>query len=337
MAKNDQPMEELLLDLHLDRLDSEQRAWLVSELDRDAELRRKSERLGRWLHPLDQYPASGAPANLSDRVLAFVKESDEITRKTLPFPAESRGGFRPSWFRMREMIAVAACLVLLVGAAVPGLSAVRDRSQRAQCASNLESIFRGIGVYQESYAGSLPYAGGIQNASWLPGSGDESRFASNSRHPFLLVRLKLGPRPKDFLCPSSTVGQPMPDPECEKVSDFIASENVSYDSLNLAGASPNLRPPTALAYMSDANPLFVGARFNADVDPTRTNSPAHRAKGQNVLRLDGSANFVATPVYAPNGDNLWTIANVREYRGTEVPTQPDDAFLVPGFPAKNRH
>jgi hypothetical protein len=114
--------------------------------------------------------------------------------------------------------------------------------------------------------------------------------------------------------------------------DFPAHPNISYDSLNLAGANPNLRPPTALAYISDANPLFVGARFNAGVDPTRTNSPAHRGKGQTVLRLDGSAAFVATPVYAANGDNLWTISNVQEYRGTETATRADDAFLVPGFP-----
>jgi len=336
MTDRNQPIEDLLLDLHLDRLEPEQRAWLTGELNRDAELRVKSDRLGRMLQPLDQFPAA-TPANLSDRVLAFVAGSAAITRKTPPFPTDSRGFALPSWFRMRELIAVAACLVLLIGAAVPGLSAVRDRAQRTACAENLGNIFRGASNYHESYAGSLPYAGGFQNASWLPGSGSDARFASNSRHPFLLVRLKLGPRPKDFLCPSSSVARPMRDFDYDKSDDFLAAENMSYDSLNLAGGSPNLRPPTALAYMSDANPLFVGARFHAGVDPTRTNSPAHRGKGQNVLRLDGSANFVASPVYAANGDNLWTIGNVREYRGTEVPTRRDDAFLVPGFPTQDRH
>ena len=72
------------------------------------------------------------------------------------------------------------------------------------------------------------------------------------------------------------------------------------------------------------------------VDPKRTNSLAPRAKGRNVLRLNGPANFNATLVNAASGDSLWTIGDVHEYRGTIVHTRSDDAFLVPGFPTRNR-
>jgi hypothetical protein len=203
------------------------------------------------------------------------------------------------------------------------------------CASNLGAIFAGAGSYQQSFGDSLPYAGNIAAASWLPNCEGAAPYASNSRHPFLLVKLKLA-KPKDFLCPGGHDGEAMPDETIDSRADFASARNVSYDSLNLAGTSPNVRPPLALAYMSDANPLFVGARFNEAVDPMKTNSPAHRGRGQTVLRLDGSVQFTKTPVYASNGDNLWTIGDVRRYRGTEAPTRPDDAFLVPGFPASER-
>jgi hypothetical protein len=235
---------------------------------------------------------------------------------------------------MREMIAVAACLVLLVGVAVPGMASVRDRAQRAMCATNLATIFQGASSYQQASNDSLPYAGALVRASWLPGADSAAPYVSNSRHPYLLLKLKYGPKPADFLCPARCDSRPPADDVASR-DDFADAGRISYDSLNLAGTSPNVRPPRALAYMSDANPLFVNARFNEAVDPSKTNSPAHRGRGQTVLKLDGNVQFVRTPVYAAD-DNLWTIRNVRSYRGTEAPTNPDDAFLVPGFPADQK-
>lgn len=330
------PVEELLLDLHLDRLEDEPRRWLLAELERDAALRAKSERLGQVLRPLDQIAPVIAPTNLADRVLAFIGSSTASTPRTIPFPAQRGGNLLSALWGMRDLIAVAACIVLLFGVLGPGMSAVRGRAQRTMCASNLGSIFRGVSAYQETFAGALPYAGGMLNASWLPGADGATPFSSNSRHPYLLMKLKFVSKSSDFQCPSQGSDESVASGEIGSGDDFGAHQDISYDSLNLAGANPNVRPPVALAYMSDANPLFVGARFNAGLDASRANSPAHRGKGQTVLRLDGSAAFIATPVYATNGDNLWTITNVQEYRGTETPTRNDDAFLVPGFPTSQR-
>lgn len=88
-----------------------------------------------------------------------------------------------------------------------------------------------------------------------------------------------------------------------------------------------------VAYLSDANPLFVNAKFNDAVDPYYTNSPAHRGRGQNVLTLDGSATWMPKPVYGRNHDNLWLIGNIRYYEGTEALDRDDDVQLVPGYPA----
>jgi len=323
--------EELLLDFHLNRLGDEERSWIEAELRRDAEFRGKSDRLGRVLQPLDHARHGPAPASLSENVLAHIARATDPLLP-IPFHADSGGRSRSPFMHMRELIAVAACLLLLVGVAVPGVSELRGRSQRAFCANNLSSIFQGASAYQQAFADSLPFAGGVAEASWLPGGEGGAPYASNSRHPYLLIKLNYGPKPKDFICPGGSNAEAMPADQVAGLDDFGVARNISYDSLNLAGASPNLRPPVAIAYISDANPLFVGAKFNDTVDPNCTNSAAHGGRGQTVLALNGSVQFVRTPIYDAKRDNLWTIGDVRRYRGTESTTRNDDAFLVPGYP-----
>jgi hypothetical protein len=331
MEHKKQVSEELLLDFHLDRLTDEDCSWIEAELRRDADLRGISDRLGRVLQPLDHARPGPVPASLAENVLAYIARSTDPLLP-IPFPTNSRDRSRSPFLHMRELIAVAACILLLVGVAVPGVSELRGRSQRALCANNLSSIFQGASAYQQAFGDSLPFAGGVAAASWLPGGEGGAPYASNSRHPYLLVKLNYGPKPKDFICPGSSIAEAMPTDQVAAHDDFGAARNISYDSLNLAGASPNLRPPVAIAYISDANPLFVGARFNDAVDPSCTNSAAHGGRGQSVLTLNGTVQFVRSPIYDATRDNLWTIGDVRRYRGTESTTRNDDAFLVPGYP-----
>lgn len=322
--------EDLLLDWHLNRLDDEQRLWVAAELDRDETFRTKSERLQRVLEPLDDWRVAPGSARLADSVLAAIENTKEVA----PVMASATRGWTIPWPfpRMRGFAAVAACLLLLLGVFVPGISELKHRSQRAMCSNNLRSIFTGTAAYQHSYAGSLPFAGSVAGASWLPGCRDATSYASNSRHPFLLVKLNLGPTTKDFICASVPEAQAMTNTDVKVLQDFRVSRNVSYDSLNLASSNPNLRPPTAIAYLSDHNPLFVGGKFNASVDAETANSPAHRGRGQSVLSLDGTVEYVRTPYYGMRRDNLWLMGTLRKYRGTESPTARDDAFLIPGYP-----
>jgi hypothetical protein len=91
-----------------------------------------------------------------------------------------------------------------------------------------------------------------------------------------------------------------------------------------------LRPARNVAYLGDANPLFVGGKFQRNIDPYTTNSPAHHGRGQAVLMLDGSVNNLTTPVVGQ--DNLWIAGDIRDYKGTEIPADEYDSFLVPGCP-----
>lgn len=321
--------DDQLLDLHLNQLSAEERLELERELAENEELRTRSERLGQILRPLDHWSVSAGPALLPEKVLRTVSGARRIPRTTVAVGGSSSGG-RWHFLAMRDFLAVAACLVLLMSVMLPGLSHVRSRTQRSVCTENLRSIYAGLGIYRHVFDESLPYAGGVASASWLPQASNAIPFSSNSRHVFRLLRSEIGLMSSNFVCPSLG-GAVETHEDLRYRDDFPTAESISYDSLNLAGSNPELRQVDAdLAYLGDPNPLFLGRRFHADLDPDKTNSPAHAGVGQTVLLLDGSANMYYKPVANPQSDNFWTLKGVRNYVGTEVRRGSGDSFLVPG-------
>ncbi len=325
-------LEELLLDLHLGCISDEDRLWLEAQLERDGEVAAKADRLGKALGPLDHWTVPPIPDDLVDRALDRIAQHAPGTPNLDLVTADHSYAGRSFRLPLREVLAVAACIGLLISVLVPGLAEVRDRSQRAACARNLASIFDGARMYQEQNAGALPFAGEIATASWLPTGASKRQYASNSRHPYLLVKLEYGPKPEHFVCPADADATPLTPAQLAGYNDFKTSRHNSYDSLNLSGSKPNVRPGKAIAYLGDRNPLFRNGRFDASVDPTVANSLAHGGRGQTVLTLDGSAGWMTSPVYGTARDNVWMAGDIRNYTGVEAPLSDDDAQLVPGYP-----
>ncbi len=326
-----QVSDDLLLDFHLDRLDAPRKQMLEERLRQDAQLRQRSSRIGRVLRPLDHWSVNAVPPELVDRIL-FASKTQVIPASSAAVSAAPTPSASRRFVPLRDFLAVAACLVLLFSVMIPGLSQARSMSRRVLCTKNLSSIYEATGMYRVESHESLPYAGHEPGASWLPDGPPSAAFASNSRHVFQLLRSDFGLSPVSFVCPFNETAEVMSEQEVHRLDDFASSRNISFDSLNLAGPRPNLRPPVAIAYLSDRNPLFVGGRFNSMVDP-ESNSPAHGGHGQSVLMLDGNVQVLTSPVYAkPKKDNIWVAEDVRYYTGHETQTQPDDAFLIPGFP-----
>lgn len=329
MEKNEQDQLALLLDWRLNRLDEPERSAVEQRLEEDASFRSARGRLDRVLRPLDRWSVASAPSSLVDKVLTRVSQADGVSVRMTPEPSVLR---RLRFFIPKELLAAAACIALLLGVFVPGISSLRANSRQALCEANLGSIFRGVSSYQASFGGAVPFAGSDPSASWLP-TGESGRpFQSNSRHIYLLVKGKYGPKAKDFVCPAcpdkATAGPA--DPTCE--ADFPCSGSYSYASLNLAGDSPCVTPKTAIPYLADNNPLFVNARFNPKLDPRTANSTAHRGRGQTILTLDGSTHWTTTPIYGVHKDNVWVIRDVQQYTGREAPFCETDVQLVPGYP-----
>ena len=346
MSDRGQQREELLLDLYLGQLDAETQAWLEAELRLDAELRVKYERLTQVLAPLDSWEVAPPPADLTQSVLRHVKQrtlptvaasdSEKLTSTTtIPFPTQvterATGGGRGWYFAWRDIAAIAACILLLFTVMVPGLSRMRSRAQQMSCAENLSAIHQGTAAYNASFGG-LPFAGSDPGRSWLPDQASSQPHQSNSRHPYILIRLNQV-SPAKFVCPADRQAQPMDLASTPDYDDFPTRRNLSFDTLNMTGPMPSYRTSPDLAYMSDHNPLFVRGEFDESLDPDEANSPTHRSgAGQNVLFLDGRVEWLTSPVYGPRRDNVWLIGQVRHYTGSETRLEPDDAFLVPGFP-----
>ncbi len=336
MTSEEKQQIESLLEYHLDLLSGDQRAAIEAAILRNPAIREKSDRLGQMLRPLDYWTVPATSRSLEDKVLAKIQARALVSEsQQLSFSHHSNeepSTYRRPGFRWRNVIAAAASIAIILTIAGPVLSNVRFRSQQARCMANLGSVFQGVKLYQAAFTGALPYAGEVAGSTWLPDSTSDRPMASNSRHMFMLTKYNYGPKPEHFVCPSLSCDSPMAMTDLAKRRDFARTCNVSYASLNLAGTTPNLRPRTSIAYLSDTNPLFVGGRFNRSLDPDTVNSPAHRGRGQVVLMLDGTVSKLASPIYGNKADNLWLAGNLREYTGTETPTSDTDAFLVPGFP-----
>ena len=105
------------------------------------------------------------------------------------------------------------------------------------CAGNLGSIFRGVSLYQDAFAGALPFAGSSADTAWLPGALPDRPYASNSRHLYLLLKLDLGPQPEHFICPGCSMSKPMTTEGLPGRDDFARCCSNSYSSLNLAGCN----------------------------------------------------------------------------------------------------
>lgn len=338
---HDEPLDQFdkLLDYHLDRLEADERVRVEARLQADASLRASSRRLGEVLSPLDSWSAPASP-NLVDNVLRAVERSrrlralaDQPELQVVGAGGSESGGGRGFLFSGRELLAAAACILMVFSLLVPGIRKVRRDAWQAQCGANMHGVHQGLASYQDMSTASLPFMPGISGAAWLPGgaAARERPTQSNSRHMFRLLKFRLVPGAESFICPEDGA-TPMDGQAIERSEDFSDFSNNSYDSVNMAGGFPPVDPPPSAVYLSDHNPLFVAGRFDDRIDPDQANSPNHGGRGQNVLRLDGSVEWLTSPVLERVGDNLWLMGNRREYDGTETLDDPSDGWMIPGFP-----
>jgi hypothetical protein len=329
-----------LLDLHLGHLSDSQRSDLLQRVAGDPKLAAEHEAFAAVFRALSLERDVTAPAGLAERVAARVAQRSQPPRERQSAKRdreddEVAGGRWVIGVRsLRDIIAVAAVIVLAVGIGLPGLLNVRDRNQRIACQANLSRIGQGLNAYASSFGDSLPFAGWNKNSySWKPTSDPGVESVPNRRHMFPLLR---GGHVKNvwLICPSRR-DVPMPEDQVKQRQDFIESRNVSYAYQNMAGVRPSLRSDPNLPILADDNPLFddglplfgIGQRLGL-TDAADSNSRAHRGKGQSILTLGGSVKFADTPYAGVNGDNIWLLQGVQDYEGKEGPQTASDSHLL---------
>ncbi len=287
----------------------------------------------RFLAPLELDEAPSAPADLVQRVLGRV----EATGRTLPLrrgpalaaPPETGGGRGPL-MNVRELLGLAAAILIFVGIFVPGYHSARMASQRAACAGNLRDISAGYGMYQAAFDGGLPFAGFTpKDATWLPTDRPGVRSFRNSRNSYILVKLGFAD-PKSFVCPGREGDFAQATPVVGSLNDFPSPRNSSYATYLGSGPASQANCDPIMPIVADMNPLFDARSGHDPGSGLPENSLSHgEGKGQNVARMDGSMFWAPHPRVGIDSDDIYRLIGVQEYTGTERPRQRSDAFLVP--------
>lgn len=200
--------DERLLDHHLNRLDPDRAEHVEQAVASSPELAARSRALRDLLRLLDADAPPSPPADLADRVMAYVERHERVIPSPRPAaaaPARGRAWALGWW----DLAAAAACLVLFFSLAVPGYNRAKSVSHRGRCLDHLRSVSAAMTAYAHANNGYLPHAGFIADASWLPTNRPGLTYASNTRHVFQLVHQGYLPDLRVFICPADPNGKPM--------------------------------------------------------------------------------------------------------------------------------
>lgn len=270
--------------------------------------------------------------DLCDRTFELVMLAEDSHRR-LRIPVASGGGSRWSW---REIVTIAATLLLGTSVILPLLAAGDHQARRMACTGNLRDVAGALGQYANQYRDSMPIAtaslGGGDQRWWNVGTA-----ASNSANLYTLVRGGFSSL-KALACPGNPVAcTEMQDPHA---IDWKCLDEVSYSyQIQRGSANSRLSEPSRTAILADRSPVVRRAVTGGVIYPFE-NSSNHARSGQDVLFADGSVVWHSTPVLS-NGDNIWLPRGVENQiraammnsdptlKGVETPDSAADAFLGP--------
>ena len=338
MRDGSEPIEALLLDWHLNRLDAERARQVEDALAASPELKAQSDALAEVLGLLDEVPAPEPPADLAESVLARIDEQTKVLPFKEPSSALPSGtshdlSASPA-LSLRELIAIAACITLIAGILVPGYFKAQSIARRNLCRSNQRMIWQGMANYAEANDGYLAYSGYVPGASFLPTRATHVKRVSNTRPVFKLLRY--GYLPKNdaqvFLCPSSKNARPMLAEDYSQFTDFVEPANVSFSFMftNLPKARHKSRIHLRMVFVGDRNPLFDPQAVGHSLSPyAQGNSISHKISGQNIMYVSGEGGWVDNPRVGVNRDDIYRVGELARYQGTETPTTDTDTWLVP--------
>ncbi len=325
-------LDELLFDEQMGLIEPANRDRLQEALSKDPALQAKRDRLADVVAPLDAWTPPPAPPNLAQSVMGRIAAASRTLRlersPALP-PSGSEASMMPSLMSVREVLAVAAAIMIIVCVFVPSYYGVRQRSQQATCAANMNAIGQGLADYGANQNGYLPFAGAQPGASWLPQKSPNAAGFSNTRHPFLVVKMGLV-NPKQMICPGQSEDGPLSPGQYDALDDFESPNQISYSwHVQL---KPMLRSKLErlFAIVADRTPYLRvrDGRVERVTDPTANSSAHGDNAGQNVLYPDGRVLWRRTPNVGVNDDNIWQAGHLNAYTGSEGPRDDNDSFLV---------
>ncbi|MFC1783722.1 hypothetical protein ACFL02_09095 [Planctomycetota bacterium] len=354
MKKQDLDKVPQLLDYLLNLDAPDQHRQTEQLIAQNENIRQLYDILRQNLALLDNWRDETAPESLAEGTLKYVEEQEKA-RKWASAPADFVAhrieqevpkdaisyGSRSRWVlhNLRDIIAVAASIMLVMGLLHPAFRNARLRSQQLACANQLGRIGFASNNYASDNNGYLPRLPRQPGDKWW----SVGQQGSNSSNTYLLVRQGYLPA-QVFLCPgvdnkSVQLRLQINPQQLKTMHDFPGRGYVNYSFRLIVSSQPLTRDNinNVLPIVSDQNPIF--ARFNSEksteLDLTQnktllmSNSPNHANRGQNLLFPDGSVRFVTDRLYqsGPDRDDIFTIRAIFRYSGTEMPKSDRDIFI----------
>jgi hypothetical protein len=248
--------------------------------------------------PLSFSDAS-SQADLVQRTLARVEAARKVSPIMMPEPV--RTGRVP----MREIASIAAVLVIGGATVWPMAAAASSARSRSMCESNMASLASAFTRYGADFRGLLPVASNTNirrqdaNAPWWNVGGDPR--TSNSANLFTIHTARYAPIDASC-CPGNEQGCRTMTNSCQDWSDL---GQVSYSYFVMFGEEKPTwdgNGPNTTVILADRSPVIRRAVAGQAVS-VGENSDNHAGKGQRVLRVDGSSDWLASPYDAGPGRN----------------------------------
>ena len=201
-----------------------------------------------------------------------------------------------------------------------------------------------MGLYSTDNRGSLPMAtASLAGAPWWNVGSPEQ---SNAANLFTLKRQNYASITQLACAANADACRECNDPQA---ADWSCFGDVSYSYQNMfATRRPSMNQAVSFVVLADRSPVTTRAFRGEKTVYYNENAFFHNQRGQNALKSDGSALWMATP-WTDSGDNIWlprAIENAikqaearaqgrsakgtcQPLRGVEEPDGPEDTFLCP--------
>jgi hypothetical protein len=335
--QNDQPTLERLLNYHLGQLAIEERPAVERVLSEQPAWGRRSRRLADVLKLLGSYKVPPAGEDLIQRTLERVAQAGPQAPLTYhpapePQPQPAGGGTGRIWFSLRDLVAVAASITLVLGVLVPLLGQARAHSHKVACANRLATLGQGVASYAQANNSQLPVAAGslLRTTPTKPVAASAPLSPRQRAHLYLVVNSKHVQQPKVFICPANSNGRPMELPQGVVRANFPSLYNCNYSYQEPAGSPLRIEEYPHFPVLADENPYIMPEMRVVGSWPGDNSQNHRRPSGQNVLHVDGSVAWQDSPWCGIDArDNIWQLGSWNRFEPLEGPATGPDAFLFP--------